>query len=924
MIVIEDDERKRNMFSDLREDFYWYAAKSGRDDRHWLPVWMHAKDTGEVMGWLAEHWLPWNVVVFLQENGVPDVVKCARFLGYVHDIGKMTNSFQCKISHAVFGLWTDCMDHGSKLDGRVDVRRVPHNLAGECLLRQFGVSDSLAEIVGSHHGRPADLSFDVYGICGNPRNSKDMIEKQRDFVGNIEDKPSVSVWHKSWTHFLKWVFAETGYSKDTLPEPTVSARIILSGLLVMADWIASNFSYFLPVPIGFYDVKGDYQERIEKGLSRLHLPERLTGNQEYDMLAGGFSRRFGFDPNAVQQMMIQAVDSCEQPGLFILEAPMGCGKTEASLAAADMMTDSYPECGGVYFGLPTQATANGIFPRVEAWAETKSPFTQQSIKLAHGNASLNDTYRELFEGIGYVGESELDSLLVHEFFEGRKQSLLADFVVATIDQVLFAGLKQKHFMLRHLGLAGKVVIIDEVHSYDSYMMEFLSTVLTWLGVYRVPVILLSATLPYSRRESLVRAYLGLHSSQQPQSQVADWMKTDAYPVLTYTDGLKVCQSVCSLQTLRHLDVDVHRIDETKLVSFLQEKLKGGGCAAVIVNTVRYAQKIASLVFDVYEDAVVLVAHASFIAEHRVAREAEILQKLGKKSREKDRYRVILVGTQVLEQSLDYDVDVMVSQLCPMDLLLQRMGRLFRHKEHDGMRPVSCQFPEFFILHPDDVRDEQVSCYMYSSYLLKETQKVLPDCVHIPDDISSLVQAVYRQKDVAEQTNDYRVWYQSLIDAANKAFGSCLLYQRGMRSCHGLLDKDVVQSGDGYAEMAVRNSGGSVVPICLQQQTDGTFVTLVSGHVFDVLSGLSSDDIRCLLKQKISLPHVFVSNSDVMDRTIADLEEQTSCYFPNGSQNVKVLKQELFLVFDEKGDAVLCDKRIHYDRNLGLIVERSKS
>lgn len=74
-----------------------------------------------------------------------------------------------------------------------------------------------------------------------------------------------------------------------------------------------------------------------------------------------------------------------------------------------------------------------------------------------------------------------EDVTAHQWFGGRKRGLLSSFVVGTVDQLLMAALKARHVQLRHLGLAGKVVIIDEVHAYDAYMNVYLDRVLTWLG-----------------------------------------------------------------------------------------------------------------------------------------------------------------------------------------------------------------------------------------------------------------------------------------------------------------------------------------------------------------------------------------------------------------------------------------------------------
>ena len=204
--------------------------------------------------------------------------------------------------------------------------------------------------------------------------------------------------------------------------------------------------------------------------------------------------RLGSDlPNSLQSEILDITGDADKPGIYILEAPMGIGKTEAALSAAEILAAKYGS-GGVFFGMPTQATSNGIFVRLEDWAKKNADEekTLHSIRLAHAAAELNDDYHDLVSGDSVMYDEDGSGLVVHSGLSGRKQALLSDFVIGTVDQMLLAALKQKHVMLRHLGLAGKVVIVDECQAYDAYMNCYLDRVMTWLGVYKVPVIILSS------------------------------------------------------------------------------------------------------------------------------------------------------------------------------------------------------------------------------------------------------------------------------------------------------------------------------------------------------------------------------------------------------------------------------------------------
>ena len=193
--------------------------------------------------------------------------------------------------------------------------------------------------------------------------------------------------------------------------------------------------------------------------------------------------------------------------------------------------------------------------------------TLHSIQLAHAAADLNDDYHALVSGNTVMYDEDGSGLVVHSGLSGRKQALLSDFVIGTVDQMLLAALKQKHVMLRHLGLAGKVVIVDECHAYDAYMNQYLDRILTWLGVYKVPVIILSATLPSARRTEMIKAYLGHKSGGS-----ASWMHSLDYPQLTYTDGNSVMQKALSWNNRQRKPCCLRRLAAAQNACFAQRQL----------------------------------------------------------------------------------------------------------------------------------------------------------------------------------------------------------------------------------------------------------------------------------------------------------------------------------------------------------------
>ena len=687
----------------------------------WLPLWMHLWDTAGIMERLVRQWLPESVKRAMGFECEEALLAHARFLGGIHDIGKATVAFQANILRTLPEA-RQRLEMLTPLDCPEQNRREsPHARAGEAILLWDDCPGGLASIVGAHHGKP--------------QNCAAVDDQLECWESNYYPKGQEKVWQGFWTELLMTVLQDCGFDDTTeLYDLDPQEEVLLTGLLIMADWIASNTEYFPLIPVEELGSMEDYPARVDRAWEKLALPfpwEAQPGIADLQE----FAVRFGFAPNAVQRAVLKAADTAAEPGILILEAQMGVGKTEAALAAAEIMASRFG-LGGVFFGLPTQATANGIFPRLLGWADTQSEETlPQAIKLAHGMAELNENYLRL-QGRGVQLEEDAQEehrVQVHQWFRGNKQVLLANFVIGTVDQLLLAALAQKHVMLRHLGLAGKVVIIDECHAYDTYMNCYLDRTLEWLGWYKVPVILLSATLPARRRTELVEAY-----QQKKAAPDAPWETSCGYPLLIWTNGAEVKQTAVPSDAPGQT-VQLTTLTEPELPALLRRKLAEGGCAGVIVNTVKKVQKIAQLLRESLPDKEVQLFHAQFLMPDRAARENQLMARIGKGSAPECRNDLIVVGTQVMEQSLDIDLDVLVTELCPMDLLLQRIGRLHRHHRS---RPAPLQQACCAVLDTGEDAFDAGSEAVYGQWLLWRTRKFLPRSIRLPEEISPLVQQVY--------------------------------------------------------------------------------------------------------------------------------------------------------------------------------------
>lgn len=881
-----------------------------QDSSLWLPLWVHLKDTSGVMKYLVRYWLPESVK---RATGLPEevLIGIAKFLGAIHDGGKGAVSFQTRILEGL----KEPRQRLERLTPLTCLERnrskTNHAIASEAILLELGCPPGLASITGAHHGRP--------------QSEHDVDSQLTSWTSNYYPKGYEKFWRGCWQEIADWALEESGFSSmDELPDLTISTEILLTGLLIMADWIASNTAYFPLIPVEDLGSEDLYPIRTDRAWDKLALPFQWEA-QSAIADAAEFKARFGFAPNAVQCAAMQAANTMSAPGLCIIEAPMGCGKTEAALAAAEILATRFGE-GGIFFGLPTQATANGIFPRLIQWAQGQSDGLQHAIRLAHGMAELNETYHQLQEGTARVDDDaspdDESNLIVHQWFSGSKRALLAEFVIGTVDQLLMSALKQRHVMLRHLGLAGKVAIIDEAHSYDVFMNAYLDRALQWLSWYNVPVILLSATLPASRRAELVAAY-----QNNKKMAPAAWQTSCGYPLLTWTDGAAVQKKTIAVDTPKR-PVQIVRTWETDLPNLLRCKMAAGGCAGVIVNTVRKAQKLAALLREAMPDKEVVVFHAQFLMPDRAQREEALLERIGKHSTPEQRNNLIVVGTQVLQESLDIDVDFLVTELCPMDLLLQRIGRLHRHER---ARPAPLQQACCAVLDTGDDTFDEGSQAVYGEWLLWRTRKLLPETITLPDDISPLVQKTYgwQQNDAlptdpasAKMLADYEN-QQEILGNSAEAF---LIQQPDAYedSLDDWMRMDMAPS-DRAARAAVRYGDPSVEVLVMVRATDGTIHFLPwqeNGRAIAADCPPQSEDARCIARQRLRLPAVFGKSWNV-GRVIDELEAENNKLLKMW-QFAPMLSGELVLLLDENLTAHLAGQVLQYDRENGLTCRKEET
>lgn len=665
-------------------DFSWKMciAKTTEDGEPGLTVAEHCRNVAEVSRALIER-LPAAVI---ERLGASPITVSA-----THDVGKVSPGFQKKYFNKYLENVCPKVANLSAVAFE-DKHAIISELA---LTARLGVEPNTspsAAVVGAHHGiRTADSPL----VDGSPRTGG-------------------PAWAAERQALLEELEAEYGELVDA-PAPDLDA---LSGLVCVADWMGSDEGFFPPagLPAGVDRAEVAREAVAACGWTTVEIRPGLSFAEVYD-----------FEPYPMQSDFVDAVTG---PGLYVLEAPMGLGKTEAALYAAYRLMEAGHN-SGLYFGLPTRLTSDRIHQRVQAFLDTIS-VNGERVRLAHGQA-----WMRAFEH----GGAALDA--GREWFRPSKRALLLPFAVGTVDQALLAVLKVRHHFVRGFGLAGKVVILDEVHSYDLYTGTLLDLLVRRLLELGCTVIILSATLTAARRRSFVDG----------------GGAGDAYPLVSASRGDDQVFVPTEAPADQTVDVALGPASEAEVAELAAVKAASGHCVLCIANTVAGAQRWYNAVKAAMSEGAFEIGllHSGFPAWRRRQIEDLWMERLGKDGNRPE--GCVLVATQVVEQSVDIDADLMITELAPTDMLIQRLGRLWRHHRPD--RP--CQSPVVRIVVGDmdgvdslEELEEALgvpNCRVYQPYVLWRSFQVWKALgeVALPGDIRSLLEATYATPSTPEPT-----------------------------------------------------------------------------------------------------------------------------------------------------------------------------
>jgi CRISPR-associated endonuclease/helicase Cas3 len=661
------------------------------------------------------------------------------FLISLHDLGKASPTFQIKY----FPVRDELLREGFWLPEFKPIQSSPHSIVSTWALKSL-----LQEILHISKENARYIAHALGGHHGTWPTPMQMIPSALTPTDKGDSDPNWDTARRELVQAIMDVFDPvTGFSLPQDQHELNAFLTLFSGFTSVADWIGSMSEFFhyekrTNVPLNEYAARS--AKTAETALSRLgwlgwQADGRVLTFHEMFPLINSL--------NPMQKKIVDEIGRTTQPALLMIESPTGSGKTEAALYAADTWLHSQ-RGRGIYIAMPTQATSNQMYKRTKDFLVKRYvDETTLNFHLVHSGALLDDRDMMQTEDIYDDDQNSLEGRVRAEaWFLPRKRTLLAPFGVGTVDQALISVLQTRHFFVRMFGLQNKAIVFDEVHAYDTYMSELFKRLLMWLRHIGVSVILLSATLPERTRRELAAAYLGEKNVEVPSAE---------YPRLTIASREGVQSIQLETPSSRTIQLEWIDTDAKKIIEKLRSAVRDGGCAAVICNRVQRAQdvykeiKAAGLVPE--EDLILF--HARFPFQWRKEIEDKVLDKFGK-GRNSDKNpnrpkKAIVVATQVIEQSLDLDFDYLISDLAPIDLLIQRAGRLHRHPQNDPTRPANLKKPILVICSPQasDIPDFGHDEYIYERSIMLKTWFALKGlaAMSLPAQTTTLIEAVYGEE-----------------------------------------------------------------------------------------------------------------------------------------------------------------------------------
>ncbi len=815
-----------------------------------------------------------------------------------HDLGKACPGFQSK--------WTAQLASSGLPLPPLPNQSINHAIVSQialtALLQETGWPPVLAELVadaiGCHHGKRAtgramdDAALEIYIGQG----------ERLEAVRNAW----IGVRHALFESLLDAFEPDRTPDKESL---SGSDFMLLSGLTSFADWIGSNEDWFpYGKPDECRDLKGWFEKRTgnaERAMNAIGWEHRMPLSEK----PRSFEQVFALSPRPLQKAVADCLAHVHEPSVLLVEAPMGEGKTEAAFYTYLELQRRFGH-RGLYIALPTRATGSAMYRRTLGFLRSLGTNRRLDMQLVQGGAIADETFQQL-RIAGISDEASGGEIRAGEWFTHKKRALLSEYGVGTVDQAIMPILPVRHHFVRLWGLANRVVVFDEIHAYDAYTGSLLIQLLRWLLALGSSVVLLSATLPSSVRQRLAAAVNALLESDEQ------------YPRLTvYCSGGNVVQKHFKADPARRRCVRILGTAPglADMQSAMEEHLPTG-MGLALVNTVQRAQDFYRLFPDgeplerkgqrvgkrLPNGTEVYLFHARFSADRRQHREELVLEVFGEEGKGRSG-RKILIATQVAEQSLDLDFDLIASDLAPIDLLLQRAGRLWRHER--GARPVpepiliiaglACEEPPQFgkPLWWGSVYSEAL--LLYTWILLKNRKALI-----LPDEIDSLVQAVYEEQVEVPEFLRRRLNGAQIVRDGDEA----ALRQMANQAIVGLPDDESWNQPDVFVLFDEDEPGvhRDLIAKTRQGRDAVMAIPLWRDDSYHGDKTPDFDQARTLFLQTVILSHPSV------------VRKLTSTGVPEGWRKSTLLRNCIPMLLDTEGVWIL-DEKVRMDENLGIVYE----
>ena len=646
----------------------------------------HILDVGYVAEALMKYGRAYTMVQsIVDETGIDfeTVVSSICWLCALHDIGKAHPNFIGKMYpnyENLIDLYNDLKERGLLTNDNCNNFR--HERYSRTILENYFKNNEyprkakkFAHLVAYHHQGKIYNNFDSEVNC--------KIEEYSAIHNQIIEEVS-QIW---------------SFDKDFSNCYTNGVMYSTLSIMITADWIASGTMWYSKVTS---DKRESAKRFIEDNqLSYTPMLERFKGVEWNDV--------FAFEQNDLQKTVISLAK--ENPQLMIVEYPCGGGKTEASLVASVYMGRNK---SGIYMAMPTMSTARNMTLRMN---EIANPL---GIKVPEFDSSVVWSNEDLLKIPKYLWTSK------------SRHKMLYPFAVGTIDQILKIMLYTRYAGLELVGLSDKVIVIDEVHAYDSYMLTEIKMLLEWAKFLHIPVILLSATLPTITKQELLMAS-GCSRENLPNS--------NEYPLITtYNNGECKCTPVaCKGRDINIQIIETNDIQETYRNELSKYKT---GCIAFIGSTVDKTWEIFRTAQEL--DLKPFMFNGRDTLSNKEHKIEMLIDTLGKKKDHRPEY-MCLTATSIIEQSLDIDLDRMCTFVAPIDLLIQRFGRVWRHSDIGTIREVEHIDTPISIIIP--ISESDLPTKIYDKQVLTNTIKELKEMTTINTviDARRLIDSVYNSK-----------------------------------------------------------------------------------------------------------------------------------------------------------------------------------